>query len=150
MEKELKNQILQHIINEVEIEILNYKCDYVGVQRGIATGYYFMNEDLYITYQGGGTGKKIGDECKLILHPKSDFTAYIDCPEVMGELFIPLTQILKASCFDTSKMTWDEQLSFKDSILDIMSYDDALMLLEWDFNIFDLPEHLWIDKNTLK
>ena len=38
-----EKQILQHVINGVDLEILNYKCDYVGIEK------FYKNND-YVTY----------------------------------------------------------------------------------------------------
>ena len=68
-------QILEHVINGVEIEILNYKCDYVGIKTAKSNGYYYLNEKLHITYNGGSTGKSL-NECKLIIKPLSDLSKH--------------------------------------------------------------------------
>tara|TARA_R110000851_G_scaffold310564_1_gene470413 strand:- start:33 stop:470 length:438 start_codon:yes stop_codon:yes gene_type:complete len=68
-----EKQILQHVINGVDLEILNYKCDYVGIQYSKANGYYFLNNKLHITYEGGSTGKSL-DDCRLILRPLCDLS----------------------------------------------------------------------------
>lgn len=143
-----KKQILQHVINKCDVEILNYKCDYVGVQFSKANGYYFLNEELHITYDGGSTGKSL-KEIKLILRPLSDLTREI---EVNGEKFVPLTELLKLSNFDVEKMNEREQLEFLDSFTNtlFMTFDDGQKLLEWHFDIHGLiKKDLAIDINNL-
>jgi hypothetical protein len=93
MELEIEKSILQHIINGVEIEILNYKSDYVGIQYAKANGHYYLNGELYITYDGGSTGKSLND-CRLLLLNLSDLTKEI---EHNGEKFVPILEILKVN-----------------------------------------------------
>jgi len=59
------------------IDISNYKCDYVGIKRAEANGYYFIGDELHITYNGGHTGKDIGI-FKPILRPMSDLVKEIN------------------------------------------------------------------------
>jgi len=86
---------------------------------------------------------------KPILHPLSDLTKEI---EVNGEKIIPLTILLKNSCFDTKKMTWKEQLEFLECYknIDLLTWNDFQKLFEWHFDVFGLIEkNLAIDINTL-
>lgn len=92
MKLELK-EILQHVINGVQIEILNYKSDYVGIQYAKANGYYYLGGKLHITYDGGSTGKSL-DDCRLILRPLSDLKHFNTSNEISqrDEIFILKTK----------------------------------------------------------
>jgi hypothetical protein len=153
MKLELKN-ILNHVINECIIEVLNYKCDYVGIQYSNANGYYYLNNELHITYDGGSTGKSL-KEIKFLLRPLSDLTKEID---VNGEKFVPkleLNELCRNLPFyrvtDFRLFGIDEVLSDFRSEYDLMDiYNVIQKLLEWHFDIYGLiPSGLAIDINTL-
>ena len=51
-----------------------------------------------------------------------------------GEQFVPITELLKFSSFNTDKMSFEEQCSFVNPILDIsLSLEDATQLIKWHF-----------------
>lgn len=83
MESITLKEIAGHL-PDIEILITNYKCDYVGIEKAKVNGYYLINNDIYSTYVGGSTGKKLGTDCKLILNNLSmltqdeNFEMYLD------------------------------------------------------------------------
>lgn len=72
LEKQLHQAIKQHVAFCAPIEISNYKQDYVGIQYSKANGYYMLAGDIYVTYDGGSTGKSVKD-FRFLLKPMSDF-----------------------------------------------------------------------------
>lgn len=105
---QLKNQDsepkleLKHIVGYLpyglQIEILNYKQDHVGIQYSEVNGYYFIWDCLHLKYKGGATGKN-PSEFKLILRPLSDLIKEI---EHNGETFVPIERIF--SMYDSVHM----------------------------------------------
>jgi len=133
----MKNKILQHVINNVELEILNYKCDYVGIKRAKSNGYYFLNDKLYITYEGGSTGKSLVD-CKPILSPLSDLKNNIgaDKNSVTYAAYLKLWVAADIDFVINMPLSCD--------------YFTVQKMLEWHFDVFGLIEKgLAIDKNIL-
>lgn len=55
----------------LKVKILNYKCDYVGIEYSEANGFYSIGDEFFVTYNGGSTGKSISD-FKPLLRPLSD------------------------------------------------------------------------------
>lgn len=55
------NDIIRHLPYKLPVEILNYKCDYVGVQYSNLNGYYLINDEPHFTYDKGSTGKSFND-----------------------------------------------------------------------------------------
>jgi hypothetical protein len=136
-----EKKILQHVIIGVDLEILNYKCDYVGIQYSKTNGYYFINNKLHITYEDGSTGKSLED-FRLILRPLSDLNKEIEFNE---NLFIPNHHPL-FKIFINADMDW-----FIDNCPFFVDYGQVQKLLEWHFDVFGLIEKgLAIDINTLK
>lgn len=172
-----EKQILQHVINKCVVEILNYKCDYVGIQFSKANGYYFLNEKLHITYDGSSTGKSL-KEIKPILRPLSDLTKEI---EVNRERFVPIISlsryvdnghnhvdsayhkssnyitVLTQKCDDVEnvkfRFTYEGISAIERSgeAVSFVTYDKIkAKLYEWHFDIYGLIENgLAIDINTL-
>lgn len=64
-------EIAGYFANGLRIKILNYECDYVGIEYAEVNGYYFIGDSLHLTYVGGSTGKDC-NSCKPILTPMSD------------------------------------------------------------------------------
>jgi len=133
-------EILQHVINGVEIEILNYKSDYVGIQYAKTNGYYYLSNDLYITYEGGSTGKFL-DSCRLILRPLSDLT---------NENTI---EFYKLDSIDLELIDINE---WTEELINMIIYNDKFQLIQFDYlfkNHFDvfglIDKGLAIDINTL-
>jgi len=91
-------------IPDVEILILNYKCDYVGIERAKVNGHYFIGEDIYLTYVGGSTGKKLGTDCKLILHSLEMLTETI---VHNGVEIIPIVELAKINYPDHKDYTFE-------------------------------------------
>lgn len=79
------------------------------------------------------------NDIKPILRPLSDLTKEI---EQNGEKFVPIDKILEEACFDLSKMNRDEINSYSNPILmpELISLTDALMLIEWHFDLAGLIE----------
>ena len=128
-----EKQILQHVINGVDLEILNYKCDYIGIQYSKANGYYFLNNKLHITYKGGSTGKSL-DDCRLILRPLSDLTKEID-----GHCYWLLIEDIEMRYFRLKNIEINK--------LCVKTYNN---LLSHHFDVFGLIEKgLAIDINTI-
>lgn len=117
------------------IEILDYKRDYVGIHYSKVNGHYFIGDELYLTYEGGSTGKSM-QSCKPILRPLSDLTKEI---EVGGEKIVPQDE-LGLYCLDGLS-------PFGIKYLRVGVCD---LLLKWHFDIHGLLEqNLAIDINTL-
>jgi hypothetical protein len=138
----LELNILQHVINGVQIEILNYKSDYVGIRFAKANGYYFLNNKLHITYEGGSTGKSLED-CRLILKPLSDLTRE-DLIEDLGT---------ETSCLDWTTSEREHWIKFysREHWINNLPYLIYSHLLKNHFDVFGLVEAgLAIDINTLK
>ena len=77
--KNLKPKHIAHYLPfGIPCKILNYKCDYVGIKKSNVNGYYFIGEQLHLTYDGGSTGKVNGKEIELYLRPLSDLTSVIE------------------------------------------------------------------------
>lgn len=131
----------------MELE-LKHLAAYLPYGLKINIGYY-TEKNVLLTV-GILTGYAI-TSIKPILRPLSDLTKEIDCPEVMGEKIVPIDIIYKI---------WYEKdlSSFSKRILNdkIRLYPESMpywlvqKLLEWHFNIFNLPENLYIDLNSLK
>jgi hypothetical protein len=135
-------EILQHVVNGVEIEITNYECDYVGIKKAKANGYYFIDDKLHVTYEGGSTGKSV-NEFKLILRPLSDLITEINI-DFDDEKFTPYEVIRrKGGC--NSEVGLHSKID-----KGTLGIKFAVMLLEWHFDVFGLIEKgLAIDINTL-
>lgn len=79
MRKKLTEDVLHpYLPYGLEIDILNYKQDYVGIMKAPLIGYYYLidrnkNEQIHYTYLGGSTGKDLS-LIKPYLRPLS----YID------------------------------------------------------------------------
>lgn len=71
--KEILQAIKQHVAYGAPIEILKYQQDYVGIQYSKANGYYMLAGDIYVTYDGGSTGKSVKD-FRFLLRPLSQLT----------------------------------------------------------------------------
>lgn len=88
------------------------------------------------------------DTIKPILRHMSDLATEI---EHDGERFSPIHKLLESYCFDVSKMDEDEILSYRGSLIEVdLSYQTAIMLFEWHFDVFSLiPAGLAVDINAL-
>lgn len=132
----------------LKINILNYKCDYVGIEYAIANGYYIMNNEFYITYDGGSTGKGVND-FKPILRPLSEAIVpyYKIKPDEEGwkepnDLFVDYNGNVAIDFKIGGKtISW--------ALIDIQKYMQSLFKDHYD--VFGLIEKsLAIDINTLK
>lgn len=91
------------------------------------------------------------EDFKPILRNLSDLTKEI---EVNGEKIIPIEKIADIQSFQYPNLKRDRIISdteyyIKKDILNI-PYKIINKLIEWHFNVFSLPEHLYIDINTLE
>ena len=139
MKLELKH-LAPYMPYGLKIQILNHKCDYVGIEFSEINGYYFLGDSLHVSYNGGSTGKSIED-FKPILRPLSDLTKEI---EVNSEKFIPINYFLG----DDSDLVYEACLIHND--FSYLPYNLVQKLLEWHFDVFGLIEQgLAIDINDL-
>jgi hypothetical protein len=141
----------------LNIKILNYQCDYVGIEYSEITGYYFIGSSLHVNYKGGSTGKSI-DIFRPILRPLSDLTKEI---EVSGEKFVPnyiLNNSFRAGSKDLMPYKYtgynlELNIETENYSQTIDLFDGFLIvqkLLEWHFDIYGLIDaELAIDINTL-
>lgn len=137
---ELEKKVVQHVINGVELEILNYKCDYVGIRYAKANGYYFLDGELHITYEGGSTGKSL-ESCRLLLRPLSDLLKFKELFDLVNT--IKQFQILEKGFYS---LNYAEFYDYKK-----LPYEIVKVLLYNHFNIFGLIEkELAVDINTIK
>lgn len=93
---------------------------------------------------------------KPILRPLSDLTKEIT---IDGEAFIPLDLLQSLAYpidyFEDSSLTEDYILCWinsnsKDHHVHFIPHGLINQLLEWHFNIYNLPSELWVDINTIK
>ena len=136
---ELKH-IAPYLPYGLKCSILNYKSDYVGIEKSTINGYYFIGSQLHLTYDGGSTGKVMGNEIAIYLRPLSDLTK----PE------FKMDDISKGAI-----MFLDETANLphnsRDSHIGSIQWVDMKKLFEWHFDVFGLiPQELAIDINTLK
>ncbi|MGU3377675.1 hypothetical protein [Chryseobacterium sp. M5A1_1a] len=111
----------------------------IPMGEGEFSGWLWRNDNTYAD---------IDISIKPILYPLEFLTKEI---EHEGETFVPLHRILEEYYFDLTKMDEKYILSFKESLIEVdMSYKTAQMLLEYHFNVFNLPEDQYINKATLK
>lgn len=75
----------------------------------------------------------------ILLHPLSDLTKEI---EHKGERFIPVLKLLEANCFDINENPLELIEKYKGIYFDIdlLSLSDALLLIEYHFDICGLIE----------
>lgn len=128
-------------VDETNLEKFNKGCiwQYAGyadgdlsipLGEGDLNGFILRNENTYTCFNGG---------VKPILRPLSDLIKMIDCPEVMGEKFIP-NQYLKdnyiGEMMHTNIASWSHRVVEK--------------LFEWHFDIFSLIDNgLALDYNQI-
>lgn len=132
----------------LNIEILNYKSDYVGEQYASITGFYNFGANPHFTYEGGSTGKSV-KEFKPILRPLSDLTKEI---EINGEK-IRATFWLSKHFKDVEEaahfLAFGKTKTVK-HLIENLPYKIIVKLFEWHFDVFGLiPVGLAIDINTL-
>ena len=97
-----------------------------------------------------GIYKGLDENCKIILYNLSDLTKPITHK---GETFILIDKILESGGFNLSKMSRQEINSYAKPFLmpELISLDDALILIEHHFDIAGLIEKgEAIDVNTLE
>lgn len=128
MEKLELKHIAPYLPYNLELEIINYKCDYVGIQHSYINGFYYIGNSLHVTYSGGATGKSV-DEFKIKLRPLSELIHEI---EHNGERFV----VAKALGVNPNWYRFD----YWASNYNIMRYDEIQRLFEWHFDVFGLIE----------
>ena len=91
-------------------------------------------------------------EVKPFLHDLSSLTKEIEhngerfVPDsVLYELFPYVVQSTYQEYSDLIQQYTTDGLDF----CDVLQYNIINKLFEWHFNVFDLPKHLWINKNSL-
>lgn len=69
MENEIKlEHIAGYLPHNLGIKIRNYKSDYTGISQSTINGYYFLGENLHVTYVGGNTGKSNSEFTPILRH----------------------------------------------------------------------------------
>lgn len=142
MEKLTIEHLAPYLPYGLKIEILNYKCDYVGIQFSEITGFYMIGEALHVTYKGGSTGKSI-DDFKPFLRPLSDLTKEIDHN---GAKFTPID-------YNAFKHSKDDIIEYQNGFLHYKAIKFGIIqrLFEWHFDVFSLIDKgLAIDINSTK
>lgn len=151
MKLELKH-LSPYLPYGLKVKILNYKCDYVGIEYSEANGFYLIGDDFFITYNGGSTGKSISD-FKPILRPLSDFNTKWMNAEQMSEWMA----IKNDSAF------WFDSIEFNEYVNLLIRFSDHQsvsinfevmpvlnFLHKHHFDIFGLiPAGLAISKNEI-
>lgn len=87
---------------------------------------------------------------KPILRPLSDLTKEI---EVNGERFVPIIHLKKLFNLRMYQFMDNKIYSLNYGVfIDYtqLPYNVIQKLIEWHFNVFNLPENLYVDINTLK
>lgn len=149
MEELTIKELATYLPYGVKVEIVSNEINYIENKLGAMVGLYPRDRlglRWHIFTSGGyELDKKM---VKPILRPLSDLTKEI---EHNDKKFIPLHKILESYCFDISKMSKKEILSYAESLIEIdMSYQTANLLFEWHFDVFGLIyKGLAIDINTL-
>lgn len=134
----------KHIISylrfgTVKAEVLNYKCDYVGLQWVELNGFYMLGDTIHFTYKGGGTSKSL-KELKPVLRHIDDMLCEI---EYKGEKFMPydklktvVTEEQWVSICNTINEDYNKVCDMPNWWVDI--------LVEWGFDIFGLIEEGYV------
>lgn len=115
----------------------------------------FKGGEEYVTIENSVTLQALSledfqSEYSVVKRPLSDLSKEI---EINGENFIPITELLKLSNFNTDTMSMDDQLGYIDTYkhIELISFLDAEKLKEWNFDVYDLiGNKLAIDINTIK
>lgn len=134
---ELEKKVVQHVINGVELEILNYKCDYVGIRYAKANGYYFLDGELHITYEGGSTGKSL-ESCRLRLRPLSDLINEI---EYNKEKIIPLIEIANSNYYIINNLADKFDRVQKNNDNYFLAYSSKKTINKYQFQLGTFDEH---------
>jgi len=123
------------------VMILNYKCDYVGIEYAKANGFYMLADKLHVTYEGGSTGKS-HDDFKPLLLPLSELTETVT---INGKSFIPINALKGLYGWD---YLWDDVHIGKQPFnVFALRYASVIKLIEWHFDVFNLiPTGLALNK----
>lgn len=145
MKLELKH-LVPYLPYGLGVQILNHKCDYVGIEFSKANGFYLLNGALHMTYEGGSTGKSIS-EFKPILRPMSDLDVKF---EIAGVYKKGWDHLHSHADFFTG-LPFDVVVAvIEKRNLDTIPMYVAEWLFEYDFDVFGLIDQgLAIDINTL-
>lgn len=127
METLEKKHLAPYLCCEIELEMNN------GL-KSILTGRHFDDIDYYFNEQPVRR--------KLILYPLDWLTKPI---EHNGEKFVPIDVFYKNNPNEERVGAIITQQGIGE-----LKYKYFQKLLEWHFNVFNLPKHLYIDKSTLK
>lgn len=145
--KQLLQAIKLHVICGAPIEVLNYRQDYVGIRYSKANGYYMLAGDIYVTYEGGSTGKSIRD-FRFLLRPLSQLTEEIEHNSISIQLEPNLEKIIPSEFiykhwFYTIREDGHFSYHIGDgtvigSLYRGVPYSLIDILLEWHFDVFGL------------
>jgi hypothetical protein len=144
----------------------------VGTENELQLEMLLPDGDLCFTYE-----IEI-KKCKLVLHDLSDLTKEIEVNGEKFVPLVELAKIIHKNTklvaysvmdnlgyygvlcdwginFETNLIYYQEIKSWYVNVNGKVctQYDTLYLfekLFEWHFNVYNLPEHLWIDKNTLK
>lgn len=110
MKLELKD-ITPYLPYALDIEILNYQCDYVGIRYSTITGCYHIEVMPHFNYEGGSTGKSF-DEFKPLFLPLSALT------EQLPDGSIPIVELAKVAFpnFQTIRLNDEKTMAIIDSL----------------------------------
>lgn len=122
----------------LKVEILNYKCDYVGIRYSKMTSVVLdQGFDVAIGYQGGHALKTFPD-FKPILRPLSDYKDVNS--KAMSDLNCDLSSQIQISDFANKKIGISD-----------LSYTNACVLFQNHVDIFGLIDNdLAVDINTIE
>ena len=116
---------------------LKVKCDYY-----CTFGTHVLEiTELSIKYYG----QIMRGNTKPILRPWSDLTKEI---EVNGKKFVPMTELHSMSDYSEYLSQIEEDV-YEMNTPFRWPHEIFQKLIEWHFNVYNLPEHLFIDINTL-
>ena len=136
----MKKLELKHLAPYLPCELKVLRPDgrtVLGVY-GLQGNLIVHRENNELTYSGF-TGSK------PILRPLSDLTKEI---EVNGEKFVPFERLCLMSDYSEYMQQIEEDVYEMNTPVR-WPYEIVEKLFEWHFNVFNLPEHLWVDINTL-
>lgn len=149
---------------ELELKHLKGYLDHglKGVKCAGAPVYYLhsLSKDKFLWkpfYTKGEINGRLLDriDCKPLLYPLSSLTKEI---EHDGERFVPIERINKDGCLSIEHGVngyGKDYLLFiyadGDDSISFSEFENVIeKLYEWHFNVHNLPDHLFIDKSTVK
>jgi len=128
------HEIVWYLPYGLQIKILNHKSDYVGIEYAKVNGYYFIADQLHVTYEGGSTGKDVSI-FRPVLRPLSDLEREITT--IRGENIVPIEWM--EDFYDTHNFHDQcRQLMDDNRWLNHLDYLVVQHLFEWHFDVRDL------------